>query len=95
VNTPTPTKPTIAGGDRPPPRSVCWKGEGGGNDVDDDDVGEGELVGSISISVLLAGPRASSGYCVGKREDEDMADAFWHWHVVVRLWTLCAQCARE
>jgi len=92
VNTPTPTKPTMAGGDRPPPRyDCCWKGEGGGNDVvdndDGDDVGEGEVVGSISTSVLLAEPSASSGYCVGKREDEDMTDAFWHWHVVMRPWT--------
>jgi hypothetical protein len=71
----------MAGGDRPPPRNVCWKGEVGGNDIDDDgddgdDVGEGEVVGSISTSVLLAGPSASTGYCVGKREDEDMTDAF-------------------
>jgi len=91
VNTPTPTKPTIAGGDRPPPRYDSWKGEGGGNDDDDDDDdgGEGEVVGPISISVDFAEPRFScaGGCCVGKREDEDMVDAFWHWHVVVRLWT--------
>ena len=76
--TPMPTKPMIAGGDRPPLRNACCRGEGG-EDVGDED-GVGELEGEDMSEEVGRGLISSAGYGVGRRGrgEEDMSDASGH-----------------
>src|SRR5882672_6569968 len=82
--TPMPMKPMIAGGDKPPVRNDCCRGEGGDDGGGDDD---GEDDGEDMPKEVGRGLISSAGYGVGRREpeEEDMADASGH--VAKGQWT--------